>query len=179
MCVAPGGIAAAPRPQMVPPGPAAQAPAPNQVWVRVETHAGKEPGEVVTMDGSEVMHGDLAFKVEGGITIFLCGARGQLFEVMKGERQRDLFPFPVPVAPPTESVEVELSRGSLRRLEARRKAEERVRDSVVALNSMSAGDFVGDQSPTLSQRICLEKIRQPPEDLSGQGALNELRANAG
>lgn len=80
---------------------------------------------------------------------------------------------------------------------SRRHAEERlhvdgwVRDIVIALNSMYGGvecqgNFDGQHAPTLSQRICIEKVRQcvheagqPPADLSGQGALEELRAHAG
>ena len=110
---------------------------------------------------------------------------------MRGERHRGLFPFPVPEVRPSNAADGELSRGTLRRLDARRHADEWVHDIVVALNSMFAGEeqkgnFVAGLNPTLSQRICLERVRQavleagkPPEDLSGQGALSELRANAG
>lgn len=109
---------------------------------------------------------------------------------MKG-RGRGLFPFPVPVASTQPDVTSGVSRGVLRRLHARHHVETWVQDIVVALNAMFLGDehggsFAGDGRPTLSQKICLEQLRmsvldagKPPDGVTGQEALSELRAKAG
>lgn len=109
---------------------------------------------------------------------------------MKG-RDRGLFPFPVPVASTQPDVTSGVSRGVLRRLHARHHVETWVQDIVVALNAMFLGDehggsFAGDGRPTLSQKICLEQLRmsvldagKPPDGVTGQEALSELRAKAG
>eukprot|EP00435_Cladocopium_sp_Y103_P062060 s429_g23.t1 len=65
---APGGVVVPPPVQVAAAAQPARAAGPEDVWVRVETHGGKERGEVVRMDGWEVIHGDLAFKVDGGVT---------------------------------------------------------------------------------------------------------------
>ena len=43
----------------------------EEVWIRVETEAGKERGEILTMDGTEVIHGDRGLKNEDGKMIFM------------------------------------------------------------------------------------------------------------
>ena len=43
----------------------------DEVWVRVETDGDHGRGEVIAMDGSEVVHGKHALKTEGGKTIFV------------------------------------------------------------------------------------------------------------
>lgn len=108
----------------------------------------------------------------------------------QGGRCRGVFPCPVPRVV-SEPIPFGTSRVSKRRAEERRHVDEWVRDIVIALNSMYAGvecdgSFDGQHGPTLSQRICIEKVRQcvqdagkPPAELSGQGALDELRATAG
>ena len=61
---------------------------------------------------------------------------------------------------------------------------------VNTLNCMYSGSEFADQDfefkPNLSQRICLDRLQsavlrlgKPPEDLSGQGSLSELRAKMG
>ena len=63
MAVAPGGVAAAPM-GMVPAPAAAPAAAvvADEVWVRIETKGEKLRGEEITLDGSEVLHGDVGLK---------------------------------------------------------------------------------------------------------------------
>lgn len=110
--------------------------------------------------------------------------------MVSGGRNRGIFPCPVPRVGALP-VPYGSSRRSTRRAEERRHEEIWARDIVIALNSMYAGvecegNFDGQHAPTLSQRICLEKVREcahaagkPPDELTGQGALDELRANAG
>ena len=103
-------------------------------------------------------------------------------------RQRGIFPLPRPTF--DESTLCSQSRSSQRKLRSRRHVHSWVCDMVDSLNCMFSGgefaakDFVG--KPNLSQKICLGRLQsavlqlgKPPEDLTGQGALNELRTNLG
>ena len=106
-------------------------------------------------------------------------------------RHRGLFPIPVPVAAATKPCERGLSRAVRRRLEAQNHVDTWHRDLVQTLNAMYAGDehtgnFDGEGRHTLSQRICLSMMKQaildagkPPEGMTGQEALAELRAKPG
>ena len=103
---------------------------------------------------------------------------------------RGLFPFPVPKVADPVRVEEQVNRRVLRRLEARCHVDEWVRDIIVSLNSLfmgcdDMGSFEGNMRPTLSQRICTSQMRRavldvgkPPADVSGQGALSELRVHS-
>ena len=44
---------------------AIQAEAGDQVWVRIETDGDKHRGEVVTLTGGEIIHGNVGLKMEG------------------------------------------------------------------------------------------------------------------
>ena len=103
---------------------------------------------------------------------------------------RGLFPFPVPKVADPVRVEEQVNRRVLRRLEARCHVDEWVRDIIVSLNSLfmgsdDMGNFEGNMQPTLSQRICTSQMRRAvldvgklPADVSGQGALSELRVHS-
>lgn len=58
------GLAAPPAAVAV--GAPAQAGDQNQVWVRVETDGDKPRGEIVTLAGGEIIHGDIGLKSDGG-----------------------------------------------------------------------------------------------------------------
>ena len=105
------------------------------------------------------------------------------------DRQRGVFPLPVLKS---ESVDVQnLSRACSRRVKQRDRVDDWVNDIVSSLNSMYLGeelmaDFDPACKPNLAQRRCLDRIREsvlklgkPPSDVSGQGALSELRASMG
>lgn len=106
-------------------------------------------------------------------------------------RHRGLFPIPVPLVRNTNDNNEGLSRSVRRRLEVHNHVDNWHRDLVQTLNAMYAGDehtgnFDGDGRPTLSQRICLSSLKQaildagkPPDGMSGQEALAELRAKPG
>eukprot|EP00435_Cladocopium_sp_Y103_P059267 s48_g21.t1 len=84
-----------------------------------------------------------------------------------------------------------LSRSVQRRLQSQHHVDIWHRDIVQTLNAMFMGDeamgnFDGGGRQTLSQRICLEKLRQaildagkPPEGIDGREALAELQAKPG
>eukprot|EP00435_Cladocopium_sp_Y103_P066614 s689_g28.t2 len=106
-------------------------------------------------------------------------------------RHRGLFPIPVPVVKPINETCLNKSRAVQRRLQAQSHVDQWHWDLVQTLNAMFCGDklqgdFDGGGRHTLSQRICLTKLRQsildagkPPDDLCGSEALNELRARPG
>lgn len=62
---------------------------------------------------------------------------------------------------------------------------------MIALNSMYAGEeglgnFAGDGRPTLSQKLCLQRLRQavldvgkPPDGITGREAVRELQSKPG
>ena len=107
----------------------------------------------------------------------------------ESERQRGIFPLPLP--PRGTAVETHLSRTCQRRSQSRKHVDDWLCEMVVSLNSMYLGqEFMADQSapfrPSMSQRLCLERMRaailrmgKPPEDLTGAGAFQGLRANLG
>ena len=106
-------------------------------------------------------------------------------------RHRGVFPFPVPRAGDFADLEAGLSRSSRRKVEAHCHQSKWVADIVMSLNEMfggseKMGSFVGDGRPTLSQAICLERIKQavkdagkPPAEVSGREALAELQTRPG
>ena len=110
-------------------------------------------------------------------------------KVLTPERQRGIFPLPLP--PRETAVDPHLSRTCQRRSQSRQHVDDWLCEMVVSLNSMYLGqEFMADQSasfrPSMSQRLCLERMRtailrmgKPPEDLTGAGAFQELRANLG
>lgn len=104
------------------------------------------------------------------------------------DRQRGVFPLPLPEF--KESSSVCMSRSSQRKTLARRHVHSWVCDMVDTLNCMFSGsEFAAKDfcvKPNLSQKLCLDRLQsavlhlgKPPENVSGQGALNELRANMG
>ena len=122
---------------------------------------------------------------------FLLGPFGAFVFSMAKPRQRGIFPFPVPGGGRLPEECKTLSRSVRRRLEAQGHVDTWVRDVVIALSCMYSGeenwgDFEGSFDPTLSQRICLAKLRQavldvgkPPDGITGEGALDELRTRPG
>lgn len=87
MTVVPGGVAA-PYPMAVAPmvGPAvAPAPgAPDDVWVRVESLPGHPRGEVVVLDGSEVIMAEVGLKTDGAETFAIRKIKRTNLEKYKG-----------------------------------------------------------------------------------------------
>ena len=107
-------------------------------------------------------------------------------------RQRGIFPLPLPTGEVKQDHCPCSSRSVGRRLGEKAHVNQWVLDLVVTLNSLYAGaeyagSFAADQTPaTLSQRLCLDRLRtavldagKPPEGLTGQGALSELRTLPG
>ena len=102
-------------------------------------------------------------------------------------RQRDLFPLPVPTSAKValNSSTASSERCIRRRRLRRQHVDNLVSEAVTSLNEIygfygDAGATVG--STTSAQRLALENIRDavvrfgaPPPDLSGPGALRELR----
>ena len=105
-------------------------------------------------------------------------------------RHRGLFPIPVPVVNAANKP-ADASRSVLRRWQAHQHVEEWHRDLVQTLNAMFMGDerqgnFDGGGRHTLSQRICLARMKQaildagkPPDGINGREALLELQAKPG
>ena len=106
-------------------------------------------------------------------------------------RHRGVFPFPVPKLPDVrEELEGPRSKG-IRRLRSEGHCEDWVRDILVSLNGMfngseEKGSFEDVGRCTLSQQLCLRRVQQavldagkPPEGITGQGALEELRTRPG
>lgn len=101
-------------------------------------------------------------------------------------RQRGLFPFPLPSGGDLSGCKAKVSRTVARRLEARSHADQWVQDIVWTVNCMFAGEesmgsFVGNGSTTLSQRLCLDRVKEAvysagKPDVSGSEALGELRS---
>lgn len=81
MIVPPGAIVGAPAPAVAPGAAPVAGPVvavgDELVWVRVESEGQKLRGEVVTLDGSEILHGDAGLKIENG----------QYFAVRRVKRQ--------------------------------------------------------------------------------------------
>ena len=120
-------------------------------------------------------------------------------QTLKGQRQRGLFPLPLPKAQVLcemgESVlRPELSNLSSkcrRRVHARTHVSSWVRDMVTSLNSMYCGHEFAAESDfpcgaSLVQELCLERLShsvqilgKPPNDMTGPGALRELQATLG
>lgn len=106
-------------------------------------------------------------------------------------RHRGLFPFPVPQVARSHESAGDASRKVRRRLESQCHVDEWVKDIVISLNAMFSGSeeqgsFDGGGRFTLSQSLCLQRLRdavlvagKPPTDLSGQEALRELRTRTG
>lgn len=87
MAIPPGAAAGAGMvgpPVAVAPVVAAQA-AQDEVWVRIESAAGEPRGSEVAVDGSEIVHGDLALKTTGGVTYALRRMRRSDIAKFKGQ----------------------------------------------------------------------------------------------
>ena len=122
----------------------------------------------------------------------VCGLTFEIWcKMTGGERHRGLFPFPVPAVDVPGDVADGCCRRVHRRLLARAHVDLWVKDIVVSLNAMfrgsgDQGSFVGDGRFTLSQALCLQRLRdavldvgKPPDDITGQEALQELRTRTG
>ncbi len=106
-----------------------------------------------------------------------------------GVRQRGVFPMPVPLVSGKHTGGI--SRAVARRHESQAHVEVWVKDIIVTLNSMYAGEecpgsFGAGRGLTNSQALCLDRMKaavfeagKPPADLSGSGALAELRSQPG
>lgn len=85
MAVAPGmavgGMAAPIQAQAAAPAAAAGA---DEVWVRVETKGDKIRGEIVEVDGTEIVHGKLAFKYENGEPVVIRRMARESVDKYKG-----------------------------------------------------------------------------------------------
>ena len=115
----------------------------------------------------------------------------QFVRMAGGERHRGLFPFPVPRVDAFVHVAVDGGRKVRRRLQSRCHVDAWVRDIVMSLNSMytgseDQGSFVEGGRYTLSQALCLQRLRDAvldagkiPDGITGQGALSELRTKTG
>ena len=82
----------------------------------------------------------------------------------KDGRHRGLFPIPMPGASVGRVDGGRCSRAVTRRLQCRHHRDQWVRDIVWTVNTMFCGDeshgnFVGNGSTTLCQRLCLEKVK--------------------
>ena len=66
MQVAPGGVAGMAAPVALP-IPAAAPAAPDEIWVRLESTAHHARGDEVRLDGTEILHGDVGLKADGGV----------------------------------------------------------------------------------------------------------------
>ena len=103
-----------------------------------------------------------------------------------GERQRDIFPLPVPGAVP--ACPTSASRGAKRRTGRRVGHAQLVGDIVVALNEMSAGSDTftpASFEPSRAQTECLDHIARcvadmgaPPDNLSAEEALRAVQADS-
>lgn len=108
----------------------------------------------------------------------------------KDGRHRGLFPIPMPGASVGRVDGGRCSRAVTRRLQCRHHRDQWVRDIVWTVNTMFCGDesqgnFVGNGSTTLCQRLCLEKVKDAviragrPPGITGPEALSELRTKPG
>eukprot|EP00435_Cladocopium_sp_Y103_P040424 s562_g11.t1 len=107
-----------------------------------------------------------------------------------GVRQRGIFPLPVPSIPEAPSAG-SISQSVRRRALQSAHVDAWVRDIIISLNAMylgesDRGNFEASGSVTLSQQLCIERIKsavlnvgKPPSELTGRGALDELQAKAG
>ena len=82
-----GGVAQA-APQPGPVGPAAVAPAAavgdEEVWVRVETGDQQERGDIMELDGTEIIHGNFGLKTVNGKMLFIKKVKRVEIEKYKG-----------------------------------------------------------------------------------------------
>ena len=113
-----------------------------------------------------------------------------LSSTLGGVRQRGIFPLPVPSIPDAPSAG-SVSQSVRRRALQSAHVDAWVRDIIISLNSMylgesDRGNFEASGSTTLSQQLCIERIKsavlnvgKPPSELTGRGALDELQAKAG
>lgn len=86
MSVPPGGVAGPVAPVVQLPAQVVAQPAgPEDAWVRIETAGDKLRGEIVTMDGSEYIQGDLAVKTIDGQAVALRRMRTSEIEDFKGK----------------------------------------------------------------------------------------------
>lgn len=108
----------------------------------------------------------------------------------KDGRHRGLFPIPMPsgVSFPVDGGRC--SRSVVRRLQSRSHSDQWMRDIVWTVNTMFCGDeaqgnFVGNGSTTLGQRLCMERLKNAvaqagkPPGITGPEALSELRSKLG
>ena len=112
-----------------------------------------------------------------------------IFSSDGGGRRRGVFPMPVPLVSGKHTGGI--SRAVARHHESQAHVEMWVKDIIVALNSMYAGEecpgsFGAGRGLTNSQALCLGRMKatvfeagKPPADLSGSGALAELRSQPG
>lgn len=112
-----------------------------------------------------------------------------IFSSDSGVRQRGVFPMPVPLVSGKHTGGI--SRAVTRRHESQAHVETWVKDTIITLNSMFAGEecpgsFGAGRGLTNSQVLCLDRMKaavfeagKPPADLSGSGALSELRSQPG
>ncbi|CAK0873437.1 unnamed protein product [Prorocentrum cordatum] len=134
--------------------------------------------------------GPKAGGAKGPISATVSGAEGVhgTFDGSGAERQRDLFPLPVPGAVDPGGLAAGVcSRAARRRARRAASAPSIMRQTVEALNGLSGAGAQGGSLPragaTLAQQQCLTRVADsvsqrgpPPGDLQPLAALQELQA---